>query len=252
LGWKLENLEHMRKLTPKELAARRKRAAEMKLHDDYHKRFGDAWGGFLTPDVVRRRKLSLETGVDLFADEKRKQAEAHAESHRKHLEFLARPLPAKTEREYTALIQDRALYEGACQLSWGQYFKTPSSATLSEIDLAYASLWTSHAPISAAGRAGLIAEQEEREASGQSEWTASASTRRYKSLQGSARGRDMKLRREGDGFVMTADDVGARETFKDLDAVDAGFNPFFFTVKAKRAAAHADKPQPLRGVGKAA
>jgi hypothetical protein len=53
---------------------------------------------------------------------------------------------SKTERKYTNLIQRRKLYEGACKLSWAEYFEFreahPDCTPLTSDDLAYAGQWT--------------------------------------------------------------------------------------------------------------
>jgi len=73
--------------------------------------------------------------------------EERAEYDRKQEEFQATPITAKTERKYTALIKNRKLYEGACELAWEMYFKFrdehPDCEPLTPDDLAYVGQWTS-------------------------------------------------------------------------------------------------------------
>jgi hypothetical protein len=59
---------------------------------------------------------------------------------------LLAPITADKEREYTRLIQQRELYEGACELSWERYFEYRDEhdecSSLTQDDLDYASMWT--------------------------------------------------------------------------------------------------------------
>jgi hypothetical protein len=140
----------MTKLTPTQLAERRRRREHDKIYREYAERFGHFLMVSLSAAVVRRMKASLKSGKDELAREKREQREQLKEqvkqSRREHKAFLLRPITAEMEREYTALIKRRQLYEGACDLSWAQYFKYreqhPDCASLSENDLAYAGMWT--------------------------------------------------------------------------------------------------------------
>jgi hypothetical protein len=130
-----------RKLTPAQ-----KRRANFKISRAYSRQFG----GFTTelnPDVVRRMEASMQSGVDEFAGTKREQLEHHERREREQEEFLAQPITTETEDHYTTLIKQRQLYEGACELSWEQYFKYrdehPDLPPLSPDDLEYAGMWTS-------------------------------------------------------------------------------------------------------------
>src|ERR1700738_422482 len=65
---------------------------------------------------------------------------------REREEFLRQPCTPEMEQKYTTLIKNRELYHGACELSWGQYFKYrdrhPDLSPLDQDDLDYVSMWT--------------------------------------------------------------------------------------------------------------
>jgi ribosomal protein L17 len=86
--------------------------------------------------------------------------------------FLFRAVAsAEHEREqaYTRLIKTRSLYEGACELSWAEYFEYreahPGCEPLARGDLAYARQWTPFAVIPETD-AGTITEKALRELAG--------------------------------------------------------------------------------------
>jgi hypothetical protein len=141
-----------RKLAPAALAARRKRKANNKISDDYGKRFG-GFSTVINPDVLRRMKASLQSGIDQFAELKAErecdQDEYVREETLKRAALnapLLAPITPKKEKAYTRLIKARQLYEGACDLSWEQYFKYrdehPDLPPLTPDDLEYAGMWT--------------------------------------------------------------------------------------------------------------
>jgi hypothetical protein len=123
------------------------RRATNKLIHAYGKRFGIV-SGVQDRDLCRLCEASLRSGVDEpeLVERKREHKERMAEYERKHAEFLATPITAEIEQEYTGLIKNRQLYEGACELSWEQYFKYrdqhPDCEPLTPNDLTYAALWT--------------------------------------------------------------------------------------------------------------
>jgi hypothetical protein len=161
-----------KKLPPDELAARRKRKAEEKTFEDYSKQFGGL-SILITPDVLRRMEDSLTSGVDEFAELKAEQEHDHAEYVRE--ETLKRatlnapllaPITREKEQAYVRLIKTRTLYEGACGLSWQEFFDFrdahPECEPLTRGDLAYARQWTPCAVIPEAD-AGTITEKALRE-----------------------------------------------------------------------------------------
>jgi hypothetical protein len=72
---------------------------------------------------------------------------------------LLAPITPEKERAYTRLIKTRTLYEGACELSWQQYFEYrevhPECEPLSSDDIDYAGWWTAcavHPETASAGK----------------------------------------------------------------------------------------------------
>jgi hypothetical protein len=120
------------------------------------KRFG-GYHGFRTPDVVRGMEVSLQSGIDEFAEKKRvgrEHFERQQQQAREQREaFLRQPCTSEVEREYTGLIKHRLLYEGACELSWEQYSKYrdqhPDCTALTPDDLDYVGMWTAALAIKA-------------------------------------------------------------------------------------------------------
>jgi hypothetical protein len=145
-----------KKLTPDKLTARQKRKADNKTYDDYSKQFGffEGWRDY------KLMAASLASGVDQLADARRKQTEANERFDREQAEYVSEetlrratlnarllaPITSEKEQAYTCLIKTRNLYEGACGLSWAQYFEYrdqhPECDPLTRGDLAYASHWT--------------------------------------------------------------------------------------------------------------
>jgi hypothetical protein len=81
-----------------------RRCAMSRLIRAYCERFGDMPGGTAHDDeTVRLMKLSLKTGVDQdqLADMRRKQRAAMAKQKRERKAFLAKPISAETERDYS-------------------------------------------------------------------------------------------------------------------------------------------------------
>jgi hypothetical protein len=137
----------MRKLTPKELRARRQREADEKTYEAYSAQFGSDGISFTGREVYRLMANSLVTGVDKLSAHKRKNLKLRAEHDAEHAEFLEMPITAVIERQYTRMIKRRRLYEGACDLSWPMYFKfreqrASAVEPLDAYDLAYAAQWT--------------------------------------------------------------------------------------------------------------
>jgi hypothetical protein len=136
----------MPKLSPTALKARRARIAEHKTWEAYFERFG-SFPCRLSPDVIARMAASLASGVDQCGEERCETQKRIEKYDREQAAFLARPITAATERKYTALIKQRQLYEGACDLAWARYFEYrdahPKCAPLGSEDLAYAAQWTS-------------------------------------------------------------------------------------------------------------
>jgi hypothetical protein len=95
---------------------------------------------------------------------KTEQEREEAEQERDHAEYvreetqrradrnapLLAPMTPEKEQEYTRLIKSRELYEGACDLSWQEYFayrgQHPDCAPLSRDELDYANMWTAWTP----------------------------------------------------------------------------------------------------------
>jgi ParB-like chromosome segregation protein Spo0J len=123
----------------------KKRRADNKIDRAYSKQFG-AIAGVIDRDRINLMAASLASGTDQLADEKRKQKEHHEQREREHEEFLVTPITPEMEHEYTAMIKQRTLYEGACMLAWQMYFKYrdehPDLPPLSPDDLEYAGMWT--------------------------------------------------------------------------------------------------------------
>jgi len=137
----------MAKPTPKQLAERRRRKEAIKTTRDYIERFG-TFACELTPATVSLMASSLKSGVDECASLRRATEERIKRLDEEHAAFLLQPIKAETEREYTALIKQRQLYEGACNLSWPMYFQfreehADDVVPLSADDIAYAGSWTS-------------------------------------------------------------------------------------------------------------
>jgi ParB/RepB/Spo0J family partition protein len=124
----------------------KRRRADNKISRAYDKQFGYI-AGVIDRDRINLKAASLASGTDQLADEKRKQKEHHEQREREHEEFLATPITPEMEHEYTAMIKQRTLYEGACMLAWLMYFKYrdehPDLPPLTPDDLAYAGMWTS-------------------------------------------------------------------------------------------------------------
>jgi hypothetical protein len=76
-----------------------------------------------TPATVSLMASSLKSGVDECASLRRATEERIKRRDEEHAAFLLQPITAETERKYTALIKQRELYEGACNLSWPMYFR---------------------------------------------------------------------------------------------------------------------------------
>jgi hypothetical protein len=148
VSYQVANEIVVRLVQAEEAEAKEVEAKRRKLVDDYGERFGfvsgnqDDW-------IYPLMKAALKSGVDepKLVERKREQAEHEAEFDRKQAEFQATPITAETEQEYTGLIKQRRLYEGACMLAWEQYFKFraqhPDCEPLTPDDLAYAGQWTS-------------------------------------------------------------------------------------------------------------
>jgi hypothetical protein len=146
-----------KQLPPDKLTARQKRKADVKTYGDYAKQFGDISNISITPDVIVRMEDSLTSGFDDFADFKAEQERATAEYIREETQRradmnapLLAPITPEKEQAYTRLIKSRQLYEGACGLSWEEYFtyrgEHPDCTPLSRDELDYASMWTAWTP----------------------------------------------------------------------------------------------------------
>jgi hypothetical protein len=144
--------EHRQRIEPEPSPAEPEPAIEpekipFELIDAYGERFGYV-NGMYDSQLYRLMEASLLSGVDEpeLVEIKRKLKEHVAEFERKHAEFLATPITAETEQEYTSRIKQRRLYEGACDLSWEQYFKFrdqhPDCEPLTPDDLTYLAMWT--------------------------------------------------------------------------------------------------------------
>jgi hypothetical protein len=144
-----------KKLSLAALRGRRKRAADSKIDRDYCKQFGPIFG-VLDRARYKLKAASLASGVDQLADVRR----AQEEDGRKHAEYvreetlrrealnapLLAPITPEKEQAYTSLVKTRTLYEGACDLSWSEYFEYrdahPGCDPLTSDDLEYAGMWT--------------------------------------------------------------------------------------------------------------
>jgi ParB-like chromosome segregation protein Spo0J len=128
---------------------KKQRRVDNKIDRAYSKHFGYCLGP-QDREVYRLMEASLLSGIDELAETKARREREYKESaerrEREHEEFLRTPIDAETECRYTAMIKQRTLYEGACELSWQQYFKYrdqhPDCTPLSQDDLAYAGMWT--------------------------------------------------------------------------------------------------------------
>jgi hypothetical protein len=124
----------------------KKRRADNKISRAYDKQFSYI-AGVIDRDRINLMAASLASGIDQLAGEKRKQKERQEQQEREHEEFLVTPITPEMEHEYTAMIKQRTLYEGACMLAWQMYFKYrdehPDLPPLSPDDLEYAGMWTS-------------------------------------------------------------------------------------------------------------
>lgn len=144
-----------------------KSRARNKLFFQYSERFGWKYLNVtLTAAVMKKVEKSLATGIDLFAEVKSKTAEQEErerpERERREAKLvktemarraainkpLLAPITDEKEKAYTRLIKDRKLYEGACDLSWPEYFAFREEYVhfiepLTDDDLAYAAQWTS-------------------------------------------------------------------------------------------------------------
>jgi hypothetical protein len=124
-----------------------KSRAENRLAIAYGERFGHVYG-VQERWFYKAMEAALLSGVDnpRLIKRRRKIEERTAKYDRKQAKFLATPIKAKTEREYTALIKQRRLYEGACELAWARYFEYRDAhhdcEPLTADDLAYAGMWT--------------------------------------------------------------------------------------------------------------
>ena len=143
-----------KKLSPAALKARRKSMADSKTHDDYFKQFGALYGVL---DRARHNLMaaSLASGVDQLAGIRREQQE-YADKQAEHVreetlrratlnEPLLAPITPEKEQACTDLIKTRQLYEGACGLSWAEYFEYRQHhgcIQLTRSDLAYAAQYT--------------------------------------------------------------------------------------------------------------
>jgi hypothetical protein len=136
-------------LTPDELKTRR-RTTNRKIDQDYFMQFG-LFSGRRYPALYKLMADSLASGVDQLAKKRREQAEYVREETQRRSDLnapLLAPITSEKERAYTRLIKTRALYEGACELSWEQYFEYRNQhlelTTLSRDDLEYAGMWTAY------------------------------------------------------------------------------------------------------------
>jgi ParB/RepB/Spo0J family partition protein len=125
-----------------------KTRAMSKTCDAYGAKFGTPQTMQLDDNIIRLMEASLKSGVDApeLIELKRKQQEYLQEYDRKEAEFLATPITADTECDYTARIKNHKLYEGDCGLAWARYFEYrdehPECTPLTSDDIAYVSQWT--------------------------------------------------------------------------------------------------------------
>jgi hypothetical protein len=142
-----------RKLSPASLKARRKSMADHKLYESYSKQFGGFAAIALDRDVLRRMEASLKSGVDDFAGLKQERLEAEQEYIREETQrreelnaLLLAPITPEKAEAYARMITTRTLYEGACDLSWAEYFQYreehPDLPPLTSDDLDYAGMRT--------------------------------------------------------------------------------------------------------------
>jgi len=103
------DLEQRAKVKPR---TEKRNRRDSKTRSDYFKRFG-GYPGFLTPDVMRGMEASLQSGIDEFAEKKRVQQEHFKRLRQQREEFLRQPCTPEMERDYTGMIKERLLYEGA-------------------------------------------------------------------------------------------------------------------------------------------
>jgi ParB-like nuclease domain len=124
---------------------REQQRADNKTSRAYNKKFGP-YHGVPNHDLYRLMEASLKSGIDELAETKREHREHSERMEREREESLRQPCTPEMEQKYTALIKKRQLYEGACELSWAQYFKYrdqhPDLSPLDQDDLDYAGMWT--------------------------------------------------------------------------------------------------------------
>jgi hypothetical protein len=141
-----------------------KTRADNKLIRAYDATFGMI-AGLLDSKRLKLMGKSLATGIDQLAEEKRRQDEEwERDTPNREREYAERvtyviarraalnapllaPITSEKEKEYTRLIKKRKLYEGACDLSWPEFFEYRDAhpgevKPLSDDDLAYAGQWT--------------------------------------------------------------------------------------------------------------
>jgi hypothetical protein len=117
-----------------------------KIYSEYRERFGGI-GGMLDPERMRLIGLSLQSGLDHLTEEKQRHKKYAEQYNLGQEQFERTPITATMEHEYTAMIKQRVLYEGACSLAWPMYFQYrdehPDLPPLTPDDLAYVGMWTS-------------------------------------------------------------------------------------------------------------
>jgi hypothetical protein len=137
--------------TAERRSAGAKQAAKTRAEDRLARTYGERFGyvfGVQERWFYKAMEAALRSGVDAprLIKRRREVEEIGREFDRKQAEFQATPITADTEREYTALIKTRRLYDGACMLAWEMYFKFRDQHSdcepLTPDDLAYAGMWT--------------------------------------------------------------------------------------------------------------
>jgi hypothetical protein len=143
-----DNVAVKPKPAPKKLTARQKRNVDDKTYTDHGKRFGFVTDTFITPDIIKRMEASLKSGVDELAELKAEQADYVREETARRAalnEPLLAPITREKEEALSIIIKTRTLWEGACGLSWQEYFEyreSHCSVQLTRSDLAYAAQYT--------------------------------------------------------------------------------------------------------------
>jgi hypothetical protein len=119
-------------------------AKDRKTKRNYVAKFGPVPKRYII--TVADMAKALRTGRDPFADLRAAWKAGAATRRRLRKEAGDASFTAKDEVDYTQMIKDRKLFEGACDLRWPEYFEFRQAnkcARLTANDLRYAGQYTS-------------------------------------------------------------------------------------------------------------